>query len=738
MVACNFPISKGDDTMSCLIQVSQVFRPSLILSAVIALTSLHSVCAAADETNSDSIAQATQDATSDEAAKPPAEKAGADKPPAENAATAEPPKNPFPEAVAVPNGILDGGTEWLNTSRPIDMKDLRGKVVVLDFWTYCCINCMHVLPDLKYLEEKYGNQLVVIGVHSAKFDNEKVSQSIRDAILRYEIEHPVVNDSEMLIWRKFGTQAWPTLALVDPEGKYAGSQSGEGNRELFDTVIEKMVEYHRWNGTLDETPIVFESEASKVQPTPLRYPGKVLADAAGGRLFITDSNHNRIVVTSLTGELQQTIGSGRNGSANGVFEEAEFNRPQGTALVGTKLYVADTENHLIRVVDLEAKTVATLAGTGAQGSPGVKTMGPLLETPMNSPWSIAPVGDTLYIAMAGPHQVWSHKIGSDTIGVFAGSGREDVINGPLASSAFAQPSEIVSDADGKFLYLVDSEGSAIRKVPTDPSGQVTTVAGTSELPRGQSLFAFGDVDGIGKKARFQHPLGIAIAGDRLYVADSYNHKLRTIELAEGSTSTFAGTGKPGNTTEPLLLNEPGGLALADGRLFVADTNNHRVLSIDLATSQTTVLSIAGMTTPAPVQRKAAPDASNAIAVESQKIAATDKLSFTVTLNIPDGYKRNDLAPVSWEVFTEADQTLVASENLGVRDEAVTGDDQVARFEVPLTGQPGEATFLVRMSFGYCGTEKNALCRLASATWKIPVVLNTDGGSNEIKLTFPKP
>jgi len=719
--------------MSCLIRVSQVFRLSLFLNAAIALTVLPSLCTAADETNSDASTQATQDAASDDASKPAAEKKAE-----ENTVPEEPPKNPFPEAVAVPDGILDGGTEWLNTSRPIDMKDLRGKVVVLDFWTYCCINCMHVLPDLKYLEEKYGNQLVVIGVHSAKFDNEKVSQSIRDAILRYEIEHPVVNDSEMLIWRKFGTRAWPTLALVDPEGKYAGSQSGEGNRELFDVVIGKMVEYHRWNGTLDETPIVFESEASKVQPTPLRYPGKVLADDAGKRLFITDSNHNRIVVTSLTGELQHVIGSGRNGKADGPFEEAEFSRPQGTALVGTKLYVSDTENHLLRVVDLESKTVLTLAGTGEQGSPGLKTFGPLLETPMNSPWSLAPVGDTLYIAMAGPHQVWSHKIDSDTIGVFAGSGREDVINGSLASSAFAQPSEIVSDSAGNFLYLVDSEGSAIRKVSTDPSGEVTTVAGTSELPRGQSLFAFGDVDGIGKDARFQHPLGIAISGDLLYVADSYNHKLRTIELATGATTTLAGSGKPGNTTEPLLLNEPAGLSVADGRLFIADTNNHRILSMDLATGQTAVLSIAGLAPPAPVYRRTAPDVSDAIVMDVQKIAAADKLSFQVTLTIPDGYKRNDLAPVTWELFSESEQTLVASDNLAVRDEAETSDENVARFEVPLTGQPGEATFLVRMSFGYCGTEENALCRLAAATWRMPVVLNMDGGSNEIKLTFPKP
>lgn len=651
---------------------------------------------------------------------------------------AEPPQNPFPEAVMVPDGILEGGTEWLNTSHPIDLKDLRGKIVILDFWTYCCINCMHVLPDLKFLEEKYGNQLVVIGVHSAKFDNEKVSQNIRDAIVRYEIQHPVVNDSEMQIWRKFGTRAWPTFALIDPEGKYAGSQSGEGHRELFDNVIGKLVEYHRWKGTLDETPIVFESEASKVQPTPLRYPGKVCADSAGQRLFITDSNHNRIIVSSMTGELQQIIGSGRNGRADGAFDTAEFNRPQGTVLVGNKLYVADTENHLIRIVDLDTKTVSTLAGNGRQGPPGGMVNGTLLETALNSPWSIAHTNGVLFIAMAGPHQVWAHQIGTNLIGVYAGSGREDVINGSLATAAFAQPSEIVSDPEGKFLYLVDSEGSAIRKVPTNPAGEVTTVAGTSELPRGQSLFAFGDVDAAGKNARFQHPLGIAMSDGNLFVADSYNHKLKLITLPSRKTTTWAGSGKPGNSIDPLLFNEPGGLAIADGKLYVADTNNHRIVVIDVASKQPTVLTINGLTPPNPPKQIVRPETTDAIVLEPQKLAAGEKLKFNVTLTIPEGNKRNDLAPVTWEIFAETDQTIVPADTLGARDEATTNDQNVAQFEIPLTGTPGEATFIVRMSFGFCGTEERALCRLATATWKIPVVLNTDGGVNEIALTFPKP
>ena len=654
--------------------------------------------------------------------------------PAAQVAAAVPPTNPFPEAVAVPEGILDGGTEWLNTSQPIDMKDLKGKIVVLDFWTYCCINCMHVLPDLKFLEEKYANQIVVIGVHSAKFDNEKLSGNIRDAILRYDIRHPVVNDSEMVIWRKFGTRAWPTLAIVDPEGKFAGSQSGEGQRQLFDAIIGQMVKYHRWKGTLDEKPIVFESEAGKVQPTSLRYPGKILADTASQRVFVTDSNHNRIIVASTAGELLHTIGTGRSGSADGGFDVAEFNHPQGTVLVGNKLYVADTENHLLRVIDLEAKSVSTLAGTGRQGSLGF-VQGKLTDTGLNSPWSLAHVNEVLYVAMAGPHQIWAHDIGSDSIRVYAGSGKEDVVNGPLSLSAFAQPSEIAASADGEFLYVVDSEGSAIRRVPAKGAGRVTTVAGTSELPRGQSLFAFGNVDGIGNAARFQHPLGIAVTNDSLFVADSYNHSLRQIEIATEKVSTVAGNGKAGNSLEPLQLSEPGGLSVAGSSLYIADTNNHRIVVMDLETKHARVFEIAGLTIPSPPKSSLGPDASDAIDTKMAIIMPGDKMTVNIALGVPAGYKLNDLAPVTWEVFSEGEQTIIPVDALAQRDEASVAD-QVAKIDIPMTGTAGTATVLIRVGYGYCGTEENALCRLATATWRVPITVATDATGNTLDLAFP--
>ncbi len=501
------------------------------------------------------------------------------------------PENPFPGRFPAPS--LDGGTEWLNTSGEVTLRDLRGKVVLLDFWTYCCINCIHVLPDLKFLEQKYPRELVVVGVHAAKFDNEKDSDNIRQAILRYEIEHPVVNDSEMVIARKYSFRSWPTLVVIDPEGQFVGYLSGEGNRELLDKVIGELAAYHRAKGTLNEQPLRFDLERDQVEPGALKFPGKIVADEAGQRLFISDSNHNRIVVASLDGQLLDVIGTGRIGAQDGAFETATFDHPQGLVLHGRHLYVADTENHLIRKIDLSARKVETLAGTGQQArsrGPG----GALRETPLNSPWDLSIHDGILYIAMAGPHQLWSLPLEGDTIGVFAGNGREHIADGPRMAAELAQPSGITHD--GETLYWVDSEGSAVRRMPLGGIDQrVTTLAGPHDV--GSALFDFGDVDGSGDVVRLQHPLGILHHDGRLYVADTYNHKIKRVNPQTGETSTWLGTGAAGDALEPVQLNEPAGLAYADGRIFVADTNNHRLLSVTLKTGEVAQFSVEGLTPP---------------------------------------------------------------------------------------------------------------------------------------------
>src|SRR5438132_2439633 len=360
---------------------------------------------------------------------------------------------------------LSGGRGWLNTDKPLSLAALKGKVVLLDFWTYGCINCMHIIPDLKKLEKKYPNELVVIGVHSAKFENEKDTENIRRIILRYEIEHPIVNDADFKIWKAYAVNAWPTRYLIDPAGYVLGRLSGEGGYETLDRVISQTIAEFRKRGELNEAPLKLVLEKAKVGDLPLAFPGKILADAKNDRLFIADSDHNRIVITKLDGTLIETIGTGAHGADDGAFDAATFFRPQGMALDGDRLYVADTENHLIREIDLKAKTVKTIAGTGQQ-SREYGQSGPARSIALNSPWDLQLVGRTLYIAMAGPHQIWKLDLDKQEVATFAGSGREARLDGPPDEAAFAQPSALATDE--KTLYVSDAEANIIRAINLGP------------------------------------------------------------------------------------------------------------------------------------------------------------------------------------------------------------------------------------------------------------------------------
>ncbi len=674
----------------------------------------------------------------DEADRPAIKKKGAVA--ADGEKKAPPVANPFPRRIPSPD--LDGGIEWLNTGGEISLKDLRGKVVLLDFWTFCCINCIHVLPDLAYLEKKFDKELVVIGVHSAKFDNEKETGNIRKAILRYEIAHPVINDAKMTVWRKFEVNSWPTIVLIDPEGFYCGAAPGEGNREVLEQAISKVIAYHKSKGTLDETPVQFALERHKQPPTPLKFPGKILADEAGKRLFVSDSNHNRIVISSLDGKLLDVIGSGEIGRKDGPYDQAQFDHPQGMCLVGNKLYVADTENHLLRAVDLETKIVSTLSGTGKQGrmSRDEPLTWELKTTSLNSPWDLYALDGVLYIAMAGPHQMWSHKLGSNAIQPYAGSGREDIMNGTLQESRLAQPSGIASD--GSSLFVVDSEGSSIRKISTDkandlsnPTGTVETIAGSSDLPGGRCLFEFGDVDGVGERARLQHPLGIVFHDGKLLVADTYNHKIKQIDPETKQCDTWLGTGKSGTDLNPVQLYEPAGLTVAGDTLFVADTNNHRILAVNLASKSTTEFQIAGLEPPKlsdDLETDTDDATSPAAQVATAKVKPGDAVRVEIGFKLPSEYKLSDQLPITYTVKADGDQTVIDAGLLGKRTKAKVADG-VATIEVPVA-KAGQAELIVSLTYGYCRDATSGVCKIATSTWKIPVEASDDAKPDTLKLT----
>lgn len=469
------------------------------------------------------------------------------------------------------------GFTWFNTDRPLRFSDeLRGQVVILDFWTYCCINCMHVLPDLEYLEEKYAHDPVaIIGVHSNKYDNEAHPQNVREAVLRYNITHPVIVDEDHTIWNYYGVSAWPTLVLIDSSGRALGAFPGEGHRDELDRVIAALLEIGHEEGTLAEGPPALRRETPHTSSSGLAYPGKILAHPAGDRLFVADSNHNRILVLGMDGEVQGFFGSGIGGLVDGSYEDARFNNPQGMALFDGALFVADTNNHAVRRIDLTAFHVDTVIGNGVIGYDrrgGHRGRDQML----NSPWDLAFLNGQLHIAMAGLHQIWAYDPQTEIAGVVAGTGRENITDSEARKAALAQPSGLAA-GNGR-LYFADSETSAIR-VYDPQSERVETLVG-------KGLFTFGDVDGPTGSALMQHPLGVAVQGNDLYVADTYNHKIRRIDLQTGEVSTMAGNGTPGRDVNgELALYEPGGVSVVGNNLFIADTNNDRIIQYRVDTAE---------------------------------------------------------------------------------------------------------------------------------------------------------
>lgn len=606
------------------------------------------------------------------------------------------------------------GLTWLNTERPLTLAELRGKVVLLDFWTYCCINCMHILPDLKRLETKYADQLVVIGVHSAKFPNERESDNLRQAILRYDVGHPVVNDREFRIWRQYGVRAWPTLVLIDPEGYVVGGISGEGHYDTLDRVIAALVNEHRARGTLKEGPMPRILEKSRFVAPVLSFPGKVLADPQRDRLFIADSGHNRIVITTKTGKVLDVAGTGEEGATDGTFDQATFNHPQGMALDGEVLYVADTENHLVRRLDLQTRTVTTIAGTGQQAL-GRPRRGAGREVALSSPWDLVVENGTVYIAMAGPHQVWAMDLRTGEIGPYAGSGREGRVDGPLLEAALAQPSGITSD--GASLYVADAEASAIRSVSLQPRGHVSTIVGID-------LFEFGDRDGQAEMVRLQHPLGVVHHQGVLYVADTYNHKIKAIGPTLRTAVTFLGTGTPGwRDGYPAQFYEPGGVSVADGRLYIADTNNHAIRVADLHTRQVTTLQLTGFTPGRSGTRAEIWPNLEELALPPQAVRP-GQTTLNVRIAMPPPYTLTPASAVVYQVEVEG-----ASLHVGGRTAV---PDRAFPLQIPVVLPPDTTTLRATLSVVYCRDDEKAICLVQSLRWTIPIHV-TEQGADTLEL-----
>ncbi|MFJ4557909.1 thioredoxin-like domain-containing protein [Streptomyces massasporeus] len=469
---------------------------------------------------------------------------------------------------------LTGKGGWLNTGgKPYTIADLRGRIVVLDFWTFCCINCLHVLDELRELEEKHRDTVVVIGVHSPKFVHEAEHQAVVDAVERYGVEHSVLDDPELATWKQYAVRAWPTLVVIDPEGYVVAQHAGEGHVHAIERLVGELEAEHTAKGTLrrGDGPYV----APEPEPTVLRFPGKALA-LPSGTFLVSDTTRHQLVELAEDGEsVVRRIGSGERGFTDGTGDTAAFSEPQGLALLDDgSVVVADTVNHALRRLDLATGEVTTLAGTGRQWWQGSPTSGPAREVDLSSPWDVAWWQGKVWIAMAGVHQLWAYDPQDGTVAVTAGTTNEGLVDGPGGEAWFAQPSGLAATPER--LWLADSETSALRWV--EPDGSVHTAVGTG-------LFDFGHRDGAAGQALLQHPLGVtALPDGSVAVSDTYNHALRRYDPATGEVTTLA--------TD---LREPSDAVLAGDDIVVVESARHRLTRLRLPEEAVKVAEVAHRT-----------------------------------------------------------------------------------------------------------------------------------------------
>uniref|UniRef100_A0A8C5HIL1 NHL repeat-containing protein 2 n=1 Tax=Gouania willdenowi TaxID=441366 RepID=A0A8C5HIL1_GOUWI len=647
------------------------------------------------------------------------------------------------------------GLEWLNTRGPLSLNnELSGKVVLLDFFTYCCINCIHILPALHQLEKRHTvkDGLVIVGVHSAKFPNEKVLANIRSAVLRYDICHPVVNDSEAHLWHELEVSCWPTLVLLGPCGNLLFSLVGEGHRDRLMLFADCALRHYGKQGLLKSHDVGIKLYKDSLPPNILAFPGKVAIDNGSKRLAIADTGHHRILVVSLNGQLLHVIGGPESGRKDGDVTEASFSSPQGVAIKGDVVYVADTENHLIRKIELLEGKVTTVAGVGAQGTD--REGGAMGTTqPISSPWDVTlgTLGEkvqdnVLWIAMAGTHQIWAlfladgklPKVSESKAGVcvrWAGSGSEENRNNSYPHKAgFAQPSglALAPEEPWSCLFVADSESSTIRTLALK-DGAVKSLIGGERDP--MNLFAFGDVDGKGVDAKLQHPLGVAWAPEQslLYVADSYNHKIKVVQPKSKLCNTLAGTGEVGDTLGPELIktsfNEPGGICVGDGGklLYVADTNNHQIKVLDLVSKTVSRLPIiTECTDSAPIRSVPSTKAPKFPKSAAKKemapvsVAAGQTVVMSLTLSLPEGAKLTEEAPSCWTLSAEGTEWLL--------DHQVTTGDITdlskplvvsAKLPPEFKESPSDPKLTLAVWIYYC-LETGSACTMKAASFSQPL------------------
>lgn len=593
--------------------------------------------------------------------------------------------------------------EWFNVSRPLQASDLKDRIVLVHFWTYACVSCIETLPQLKELENELGDKLVIIGVHSAKFDNEKNYDSIKKAILKYDITHPVVNDSALKVWDSFGVKAWPTFLLINAHGNIEKTYVGDSEIKNLINDTKELVDDNKYKINRDPLPTLLEkyNVIKNVLnfPTKLEYaPTLTYKTRQIPAIFIANTGQHNIIASSLSGDVIVKIGSGKEGFIDGSFDVASFRYPRGLLFSGNKLYVADSGNHAIRVIDFKEGRVETLVGSGVRGDViENEAFLEALKVNLASPNDLEffPDKNTIAISNSGTNQILGYNLKRGTISVLAGNGAEGIEDGKYPENSLAQTGDM--SAFGRKLYFLDALTSSLRVL--DEAGNVKTLIGKSAK--------FGHENGDKNKALMQSPLGLNVDDTGAYISDSLNHMIRKYDFSSGQIRDLVGGKKGDEIGAKTRFDEPEGIITVLDRFYVADSNNNRILMISRGSLNSEILDVMP---PLKLPREGFLQyLPNLQKSEEVKIKADSEIF--VKIDLKPGWKINELGPsfINLLQLVKDDQAnLIASFDW----------NSVKGKEMKLSKLPEGEDYILQGTIYYCEDKKNALCYVKSYEQKI--------------------
>ncbi len=610
---------------------------------------------------------------------------------------------------------------WVNVERPLVAADLKDRVILLNFWTYDCAACLHVLPQIKELEKELGNKLTVISIHSGKFSNQKDFNSIIKATLRHDINHAVIDDSSLKIWNAFGVKAWPTLVLIDPRGYIKKTYIGQKDIADLSDDVKKLTNKFRYELNRDALPILLEK--NKIAKRVLNYPTKIEYTKTfpfkahnAPAFFIANSGQNNILVVSLSGEIIWQIGSGKSGFRDGNFETAEFSMPEGMLYDSGKLYIADSGNHSIRLVNFKEQTVSTIVGSGRKGDIISGNIDDAKDVELASPTDLEFYPSTNHIAISnsGTNQILQYDVAKNSISVLAGNGNEGIDDGKYPQNSLAQPSDLTI-YNGK-LYFVDSESSALRVLEKD--GAVKTLIG-------KGLLDFGYKNGNKGQALMQHPLALTADDTGIYVVDSFNHAIRKYDLSSGEMNTVIG-GTKGHSLGSSIntkFDEPEGIISILDRFYVVDSNNNRIVIVSRGKLSSEILDVLPpLQLPKEGFLQYLP---NLYKADEVKVA---NKNVALKINLKKGWKINDLGPSFinlLEMVNDEEANLVATFDWNM----------IANNELKLPKLDSNKNYMLQGVIYYCENKKNSLCYISSYEQKLKSSEDEKNNSINIELIY---